>query len=95
MNVEDTKATPAADFEGNWNDVDLEHGGWDGPTEEQEEAMNENDSGWESIDCEDMASIDADIRMNKMLARHGEIAVYAYPGGDPGMGSFVKLFKLP
>ncbi len=93
LNVE---ATPANEFEGDWNAVSRDSGHWDGPTVTQDEdiSLDEN-SGWEIIECEDMIPAGASERFTKILARHGEILVSFWPGGDPGMGAFVKLFKLP
>lgn len=82
-----------SEFTGNWDDV-AEDGFWDSGLKEQNVETEEYED-WEEYDNEDLPSCRHFEKMNDYMRPHGEITIFFWCMGDPGMGGASKVFELP
>lgn len=87
-------ASKHTDFEGDWNDVDLNDGFWDTASEEHYVNATE-ENGWDRYEPDDIPSTDYSIKLNKSLRDVGVVFVIYFDDGDPGMGAYGKMYELP
>lgn len=83
-----------ADFIGNWDNVDLNDGFWDGPTDEQEAEIIEANT-WDYLSPEDIPSVTFSKTLNVRLREDNKICIMFWDSGDPGTGAYSKIFNLP